>query len=158
MEQIKIQYAPYYNRVEQIGTEVGVRCEDRTFDEVDNESSSGREVRDDGDGKSLLPPSDNPFKPFYDQVIDPIVDMLGPQDNELVFVSDDALCLPLWGTVIETISYQLISNVPESQHKKTGAFWVGNPCLIQLKKPEPDLSCVREEAKKIASILKTRPL
>ena len=77
MEQTKIQYAPYYNRVEQIGTEVGVRCEDRTFDEVDTESSSGREVRDDGDGKSLLPPSDNPFKPFYDQVIDPIVDMLG---------------------------------------------------------------------------------
>ena len=94
-----------------------MRCEDRTFDEVDNESSSGREVRDDGDGKSLLPPSDNPFKPFYDQVIDPIVDMLGPQDNELVFVSDDAPCLPLWGAVIETISYQLISNVPESQHK-----------------------------------------
>ena len=92
MEQIKIQYAPYYNRVEQIGTEVGVRCEDRTFDEVDNESSSGREVRDDGDGKSLLPPSDNPFKPFYDQVIDPIVDMLGPQDDELVFVCNGARC------------------------------------------------------------------
>ena len=66
MEQIKIQYAPYYNRVEQIGTEVGVRCENRTFDEVDNESSSGREVRDDGDGKSLLPPSDNPFKVTVD--------------------------------------------------------------------------------------------
>ena len=79
MEQIKIQYAPYYNRVEQIGTEVGGRCEDRTFDEVVNESSSGREVRDDGDGKSLLPPLDNPCKPFDDEVIDPIVDMLGPQ-------------------------------------------------------------------------------
>ena len=135
-----------------------MRCEDRPFDEVVNESFSGREVRDDENGKSLLPPSDNPFKPFYDQVIDPIVDMLGPQDDELVFVSDGALCLPLWGAVNETISYQLISNVPESQHKKTGALLVGNPCLIQLKKPEPDLSCVHEEAKMIASIPKTRPL
>ena len=37
-----------------------------------------------GVGNLPLPPLDNPFKPFYDAVIDPIVDFLGPQDEELV--------------------------------------------------------------------------
>ena len=56
-------------------------CEDRTFDEHDNECS-----------KPPLPPLDNPFRPFYDAVIDLIFDMLEPKDDELVIVSDGALC------------------------------------------------------------------
>ena len=39
-------------------------------------------------GKLPLPSLDNPFKAFYDAVIDPIVDMLGPQDDKLVIVPD----------------------------------------------------------------------
>ena len=57
--------------------------------------------------------------------------MLGPQDNELVIVSDGALCLAPWAAVIEAIrirtvpsltTYQLISSVPEGHHKEQGRF------------------------------------
>ena len=124
-------------------------------------------MRNEGVGEPPSPPSDNPFKPFYDAVIDPIVDMLGPHDDELVIVPDGALCLTPWAAVIESIrivivpsltSYQVISSVPESYHKNTGALLVGNPCLSQLEEPEPNLPCAQEEVEMIASILKTRPL
>ena len=153
--------------LEKIGTEDTVRCEDRTFDELDDECSLRMEVRGKGVAKLPLPSLDNTFKPFYDAVIDPIVDMLGPQDDKLVIVPDGALCLIPWAAVTESIririvpsltSYQLILNVPEGHHKKTGALLVGNPCLNQLKKPEPDLPCAQEEVEMIASILNTRPL
>ena len=145
----------------------GNRCEVRTFDELYNECSFGIEVQGEGIGKPPLPPLDNPFKPFYDAVIDPILDMLEPQDDELVIVSDGVLYLTPWAAVIESIrirvvpslkSYQLILSVPEGYHKKKGALLVGNPCLKELKKPSDDLPCAQEEVEMIASILKTRPL
>ena len=120
-------------------------------------------------GDPPLPPSKNPFKPLYDAVIDPIVDMLGSQDDELVIVSDGALCFTPWPAVIESIrirtvpsltSYQLISSVPESHHKKTGALLVGNPCLSHLEEFNPlhNLPCAQMEIEMIATILNTRPL
>ena len=93
--------------------------------------------------------------------------MLGPQDEELVIVPDGALCFTPWTAVIELIririvpsltSYQLILSVSKGHHKKRGALLVGNPCLNQLKKPEPDLPCAQEEVEMIAAILNTRPL
>ena len=153
--------------LEKVGTKDTVRCEDRTFDERDNECPFSIEMRVEGVGKPQLPPSDNPFKPFYDAVIGPILDMLGPQDDELVIVSDGVLSFTPWAAVIESIrirtvpsltSYQLILSVSEGHHKKTGALLVGNPCLNQLKKPPPDLPCAQEEVETIASILNTRPL
>ena len=150
-----------------IGTGDPVRCEDRTFDELDNECSFSILVRGEGVGKPPLPPVDNPFKPFYDAVIDPIVDLLRPQDDELVIVPDGALCFNPWNAVIESIririvpsltSYQLILSAPEGHHKRKGALLVGNPCLNQLKKPEPALPCAQEEVEMIASILNTRAL
>ena len=118
-------------------------------------------------GNPPLAPSDSTFKPFYDAVIGPIVDLLELQDNELVIVSDRALCLTPWAAVIESTrirtvpsltSYQLILSVPESHHKKTGTLLVGNPCLNQLKKPEPDLPFAQAEVEMIAAILNTTPL
>ncbi|XP_044167575.1 LOW QUALITY PROTEIN: tetratricopeptide repeat protein 28-like, partial [Acropora millepora] len=153
--------------LEKIGAEDTKRCEDRTFDEIDNDSSFSIKVQGEGVGKPPLPPLDNPFKPFYDAVIDPILDMLEPQDNELVIVPDGALCLTPWSAVFESIririvpsltSYQLILSVPEGHHKKKGALLVGNPCLKELKKPLDDLPCAQEEVEMIASILKTTPL
>ncbi|XP_044167743.1 tetratricopeptide repeat protein 28-like, partial [Acropora millepora] len=114
-----------------------------------------------------LPPPENPFKSFYDAVIGRIVDLLEPQDDELVIVSDGALCLTPWLAVIQSIririvpsltSYHLIVSVPEGHHRKTGALLVGNPCLKELKKPLDDLPCAQEEVEMIASILNTRPL
>ena len=65
--------------------------------ELENEYPSFRKV-----GNRSLPPSnsDNPFKPFYGAVISPIIDMLGPQDDELVIVPDGVLCLTPWAAVI----------------------------------------------------------
>ena len=146
---------------EKIGTEDTVRCKDRTFNELENECSFRMEVRGKGVGKLPLPSLDN------DAVIDPIVDLLGSQDDKLVIVPDGALCFIPWAAVTESIririvpsltSYQLILSVPEGHHKKTGALLVGNPCLNQLKKPEPNLLCAQQEIEMIASILNTRPL
>ena len=153
--------------LKKVGVKDTVRCEDRTFDELANECPFSIGMWGEGVGKPQLPPLDNPFKPFYDAVIGPIVDMLGSQDDELVIVSDGVLSFTPWAAVIEWIrirtvpsltSYQLILSVPEGHHKKTGALLVGNPCLNQLKKPPPDLPCAQEEVEMIASILKTRPL
>ena len=136
------------------------RCEDRTVDEIDNESSFSTEVQGEGVTKPPSPPLDNPFKPFFDAVIDPILDMLESQDDELVIVPDGALCLTPWSAVFESIririvpsltSYQLILSVPEGHHKKKGALLVGNPCLKELKKPLDDLPCAQEEVEMIAS-------
>ena len=150
--------------LEKIGAEDTKRCEDRTFDEIYNDSSFSIKVRGEGVRKPPSPPLDNPFKPFYDAVIDPILDMLEPQDDELVIVPDGALCLTPWSAVFESIririvpsltSYQLILSVPEGHHKKKGALLVGNPCLKELKKPLDDLPCAQEEVEMIASVLKT---
>ena len=148
-----------------IEAEVEVRCEDRTFYRLDNEFPSSKEVCE--EVEKSCQSSENSFRPFYDAVIGPIVDMLGSQFDELVIVSDGALCLTPWAAVVESIrirtvpsltSYQLISSVPEGHHKKTGALLVGNPCLNELKKPPKDLPCAQEEVEMIASILNTRPL
>ncbi|XP_044167671.1 tetratricopeptide repeat protein 28-like [Acropora millepora] len=148
-----------------IGAEVDVRCEDRTFDELGNEFPFSREACE--EVEKSCQSSDNPFRPIYDAVIGPIVDLLGSQYDELVIVSDGALCLTPWAVIVESIrirtvpsltSYQLITSVPEGHHKKTGALLVGNPWLNELKKPLPDLPCAQEEVEMIASILNTRPL
>ena len=148
-----------------IEAEIEVRCEDRTFDELDNECPSSREVCE--EVEKSCHSSDNPFRPIYDAVIAPIVDLLGSQFDELVIVSDGALCFTPWAAIVESIrirtvpsltSYQLISSVPEGHHKKTGALLVGNPCLKELEKPPPDLPCAQKEVEMIASILNTRPL
>ena len=148
-----------------IGAEVEVRCEDRTFHKLGNVCPSSREVCK--EAEKSCQSSDNPFRPIYDGVIAPIVDLLGSRYDELVIVSDGALCLTPWAAVVESIrirsvpsltSYQLISRVPEGYHKKTGALLVGNPCLNELEKPPPDLQCAQEEVEMIASILNTSPL
>ena len=147
-----------------IGAEVEVRCEDRTFDEFDSECSSNSEVCE--EVEKPCQSSDNPFRPFYEAVIGPIVDLLGSQYDELVIVSDGALCFTPWAAIVESIrirtvpsltSYQLISSVPKGRYK-TGALLVGNPCLNELEKPPLDLPYAQEEVEMIASILNTRPL
>ena len=148
-----------------IEAEVEVRCEDRTFDELDNECFCSRELCKEVEKSCQF--SDNPFRPFYDAVIGPIVDLLGSQFDELVIVSDGALSFTPWAAVVESIrirtvpsltSYQLISHLPEGYHKKTGALLVGNPWLNELEKPPPDLPYAQEEVEMIASILNTSPL
>ncbi|XP_015771836.1 PREDICTED: G-protein-signaling modulator 2-like [Acropora digitifera] len=68
-----------------IEAEVTVRCEDRSF-ELDNECPSSSEVCE--EVEKSCQSSENPFRPFYDAVIGPIVDLFGSQSDELVIVSD----------------------------------------------------------------------
>ena len=162
---IRVLLEAFLEKIRPADTE---RCEDRTFGrEVYDECPSSREMCSEEVGKPPLPPSDNPFKPFYDAVIGPIEDLLGPEDDELVIVPDGALCFIPWAAVIESIririvpslqSYQLISSVPEGCHKKTGALLVGNPCLNQLKNPLHALPCAQKEVEIIAAILNKKPL
>ena len=151
--------------LEKIRKEVRVRCEDRTLDELTRDSSSTKEVCK--EVKKPFQSLGNNFKAFFDGVIGPIFDLLGPQDDELVIVPDGALCFTPWAAVIESIrirtvpsltSYQLILSVPEGHHRKTGTLLVGNPCFKELKKPLDDLPGAQEEVEMIASILNTRPL
>ena len=153
--------------LEKIGTDVRVRCEDRTFHELTGTRDllSIREVCK--EVKKSFQSSNNPFKPFYDAIIGPIAEFLGPQDDQLVIVPDGALCFTPWAAVMESVrilsvpsltSYQLILSVPEGYHKKTGALLVGNPCLKELKKPLDDLPCAQEEVEMVALILNTMPL
>ena len=159
--------ASLQSSLEKIRTEDTGSCEDRTFDEFNGECPFSIDVRSEGPVNPPLPPLDNPFKSFYDAVIDPILDILGPQDDELVIVPDGALCFTPWAAVSEAIririvpsltSYHLILSAPKGHHKKTGALLVGNPCLGELKKPLDDLPCAEKEVEMIAAILNTRPL
>jgi len=115
--------------LQKIGTDVRVRCEDPPFDELTRDCPLSREECE--EVKKPFQFLDNQFKVSYDGIIGPIVDMLGPQDDEMVVVPDGALCFTPWAAVIESIrirtvpsltSYQLILNVPEGHHKKTGAL------------------------------------
>ncbi|XP_044166226.1 tetratricopeptide repeat protein 28-like [Acropora millepora] len=151
--------------LQKIGTDVKVRCEDRTFHELTRDFLSSREVCK--DVQKSFQSSNNPFKPFYDAIIGPVAEFIGPQDDELVIVPDGALCFTPWAAVIESIrihtvpsltSYKLILRVPEGYHKKTGALLVGNPCLKDLKNPLHDLPCAQKEVEMIASILSVVPL
>ena len=78
-------HALLQSSLEKMGAEDPVRS--------DRPSEFSLEARGEGPGKLPLPPLDNPLKPFYDAVIDPIVDMLGPQDDELLIVPNGALGL-----------------------------------------------------------------
>ena len=151
--------------LQKIGTDVIVRCEDRTFHELTRDFLSSSEMCK--GVKKLFQSSNNPFKPFYDAIIGPIAEFLGPQDDELVIVPDGALSYTPWAAVIESIrvhtvpsltTYELILRVPEDYHKKTGALLVGNPCLKELEEPLDDLPCAQEEVEMIASILNITPL
>ncbi|XP_044166260.1 tetratricopeptide repeat protein 28-like [Acropora millepora] len=151
--------------LEKIGTDLGVRCEDRTFHELSCDRLSSREVCK--EVKKSFQSSNSPFKPFYDAIIGPIAEFLGPQDDELVIVPDGALCFTPWAAVIESIrirtvpsltNHHLILSVPEGYHKKTGALLIGNPCLKELKTPLDDLPCAQEEVEIIASMLNITPL
>ena len=73
------------------------------------------------------------------QLLGPIADMLGPEDDELVIVSDGALCLTPWTAVIESMrvrilpsltSYELILRVPRrASQEDRGAF--GRKSLLE---------------------------
>lgn len=154
--------------LKQIGAGVGVRCENRSMDELNDDLLSRR-----GDGEGTAKPSDGTIdclQPLYDTFIGPIEDLL--LGDEIVIVPDGPLCLVPWAALSETISIRtvpsltvltLITDSPEGYHSKRGALLVGDPCLKQVtsrsgKPVYAQLPYARKEVEMIGEVLKIKPL
>ena len=120
-----------------IGAGVGVRCENRSLDELRDDPLSTR--GGDQEVAELSPCIIDSLQPLYDTIIGPIADLL--QDDELIIVPDGPLCLaPLCAlsesirirTVPSLTSLKLIADCPEDYHGRRGVLLVGNPCLDKI--------------------------
>ena len=146
-----------------IGAGVGVRCENRTTDELTSDTPSTREGRK-TTGESAYC-TNNALQPLYDVIISPIADVL--DGDELVIVPDGLLCLAPWTAVSEDIrirtvpsltSLKLITSLPKDFHSKSVALLVGDPCVKELAEPLEPLPYAKKEVEMIGGILKTQPL
>ena len=161
--------------LEEIGVNVGVKCENRTLDEpeghvpVNNKQSCQR--RDHYKNNSL--------RLLFDCFIGPIAKEI--EGDELVVVPDGPLCLVPYAACLDEAgrylsesiririlpsltSLKLITDCPEDYHKKIGALLVGDPCVVEVKRIRgkrarlPRLERAEEEVKIIGEILYTKPL
>ena len=151
------------NALKEIGAGVGVRCENRSLDELNDDQPSEIESHERNAESSNLAIS--PLQPLHDAVIGPIADLL--QGDELVIVPDGPLCLAPWVALSKSIrirtvpsltSLKLIANCPEDYHYKSGALLVGDPCLqkVTKKRGKPmysQLPCAKKEVEMIGEIL-----
>ena len=147
---------------------VGVRCENRSLDELSDYPSSNREA-DEKKGQSYTC-TNNSLRCLYDVIIGPIVDLL--EGDELIIVPDGPLCWAPFAALSETIrirtvpsltSLKLITDSPKDYHNKPGALLVGDPCLEEVvnqwgKPIYSQLPHARQEVEMIGKLLKTTPL
>ena len=154
-----------------IGAGVGVRCENRTMDELPGAPPSTREAET--TARESSPCTNNVLQPLYDVIISPIADLL--HGEELVIVPDGPLCLAPWAalcecyrirTVPSLTSLKLITSLPEDYHSKSGALLVGDPCVKGVlvedakkrRRPLSQLPYAKQEVEMIGEILTTSPL
>ena len=150
-----------------IGAGVGVRCENRSLDALDDDSSPYR--NGDKPQAESLDCTEGSLQPLYDAIIDPIADLC--HGNELIIVPEGPLGLAPLPAVSESIrirtipsltSLKLIITSPDDCHSKSGALLVGNPCLEMVTKcGKPvfkNLENAEKEVKTIGGILKVQPL
>ena len=148
---------------EKIGAGVGVRCENRTIDELTSDTPSTREERK-TTGESAYC-TKYALQPLYDVIISPIADVL--LGDELVIVPDGSLCLAPWAALSEDIrirtvpsltSLKLITSSPKDFHSNSGALLVGDPCVEKVPIPLEPLPYAKKEVEMIGEVLKTQPL
>ena len=150
-----------------IGAGIGVRCENRSLDALDDDSSPYR--NGDKPQAESLDCTEGSLQPLYDAIIDPIADLC--HGNELIIVPEGPLGLAPLPALSESIrirtipsltSLKLIITSPDDCHSKSGALLVGNPCLDMVTKcGKPvfkKLENAEKEVKKIGGILKVQPL
>ena len=150
-----------------IGAGIGVRCENRSLDALDDDSSPYR--NGDKPQAEWLECTEGSLQPLYDAIIDPIADLC--HGNELIIVPEGPLGLAPLPALSESIrirtipsltSLTLIITSPDDCHGKSGALLVGNPCLDMVTKcGKPvfkKLENAEKEVKKIGGILKGQPL
>ena len=147
---------------------VGIRCENRSMDQLSDDSTSS--TRDDIQTSKPSQETTDFLQPLYDAVLGPIEDLL--DGDELIVVPDGALCLAPWAALRESLrirtvpsltSLKLITDSPPGHHSKSGALLVGDPCLEKVTdkqgKPIYDpLKYARMEVEMIGEILKSQTL
>ena len=147
---------------------VGIRCENRSMDQVSDDPTSA--TRDDDQTSKPSQETTDYLQPLYDAVIGPIEDLL--DGDELIVVPDGPLSKAPWAALSETLrirtvpsltSLKLITDSPSGHHSKSGALLVGEPCLEKVTnkggKPIYDpLKYARMEVEMIGKILESQPL
>ena len=157
--------------LKEIRAGVGVRCEDRSLDELTDDSSSKRGSEEEP-AKTCQCTTDSLHR-LHDAIIGPIADLC--QGDELIIVPDGPLCLAPFSALSESIrihtvpsltSLKLIMDSPEDYHRKSGALLVGDPCLEKvikegiwgIKPKYSQLPCAKMEVDMIGKILNIQPL
>ena len=149
--------------LKEIGAGVGVRCENRSMDELSDEPQTTREAVEGKDQSRTS--SVNSLRPLYDVIIGPIADLL--QGDQLIVVPDGPFCLAPYSALSESIrirvvpsltTLQLIAGAPDDFHCKSGALLVGDPCLDEVPMSLSQLPYAKKEVEMIGKLLKTTPL
>ena len=146
-----------------IGAGVGVKCENRSLVELNDEPSRNREAVE----KNAQSPPHlvNSLRPLYDAIIGPIKDLL--QGDQLIVLPDGPLCLAPYSALCESIRIRsvpsltclkLIAGSSEDYHSKRGALLVGDPCMEEVPMKLSQLLYAKKEVEKIGKLLKTTPL
>ena len=154
---------------------VGVRCEDRSLEELRGDSPSSSESDEE---KGLSDRESYSLRLLYNTVIGPIAGSL--HGDELIIVPDGPLCMAPYAAFVDHDSrflseytririipsltaLKMITESPEGYHCKSGALLVGDPCMeeVTYKRGRPifkPLPYAKEEVEMIGNILKTLPL
>ena len=147
---------------------VGIRCENRSMDQLSDDSTSS--TRDDEKTSEPSQETTDCLRPLYDVALGHIEDLL--DGDELIVVPDGALSKAPWAALSETLrirtvasltSLKVITDSPIEYHSKSGALLVGDPCLKKItdKRGNPiydPLKYARMEVEMIGEILKSQPL
>ena len=148
-----------------IGAGVGVRCEDRSMEELCNDPFNNTEGRTEELTETSQCTMES-LRPLYDSVIGPFADLC--QGDELIIEPDGPLSLAPLAALSESIrirtvpsltSLRLITDSPDDYHMKSGALLVGDPCLEKVTKKSgkpmySQLPHAKKEVETIAEILK----
>ncbi len=159
---------------QKIGARAGVKCEDRSLDNLADEK-----VPNERSPESRFIPfrlHTNVLRTFYDIIIGPISDLV--RGKELILVPEGPLCLAPYAAFMDPnsrylcefcrirmipslTSLKLITESPDGYHSKTGALLVGDPWLQEVVfqgRILEQLPCAKEEVEMIGRILNTEPL
>ena len=162
---------------QEIGVLKSVKCENRSFDELENENSE--ESTDRGPDEDRSTSSDHgkkALKILYDVAINPIIHLI--DGDEVTIVPDGPLLLAPFAALMDErsrylseslrirlvpslTSLQLIAECPEGYHGTTGALLVGDPWVESVrvkKKKVKQLPSAKKEVEMIGKILKIDPL
>ena len=161
---------------ENIGVRSGVKCEDRSLDQLRDDVLPCESSDQTGSHSSHIHASG--LRTLYDVVIGPIADLI--HGDELTIVPEGPLCLAPFAAFVDSDSKYLgesyrirvlpslnslksIADCPANYHCNSGALLVGDPWVGEIgkkkgKKCLQQLPYAREEVKMIGQILGTEPL